>query len=123
TTICNVIMYQYAMDTVHHPQFAPNQADYDDNIIYDHRAVGLRKIAREELDNTAELLAIVKLHGRDVIEYARDPDEESVFMLGAQLQEDLQRKMSLMLDQWQDYERLYPSTRVWDFDPMPTDSN
>jgi len=115
----NCIMYQYALDIADQPQYGPNQIDYDDNIIYDQRALTLRKIAREELDNTADLIAILKHYGERVIDVARTPEEESVFRLGPDLVADLRRKMAIMLDHWQDYERLYPATKVWDFEPEP----
>lgn len=115
----NCIMYQYALDTAAQPLYGPNQIDYDDNILYDQRALSLRKIAREELDNTVELLELVEAHGRDVIEFARTPDEESVFRFGPDLVGDLRRKLDLMLDHWQDYETLYPATKVWDPEPEP----
>jgi hypothetical protein len=116
-TARNCIMYQYALDTADQPQFGPNMMDYDDNIVYDQRALGLRKIAREEVDNTVELLQILAAQKGPVLNYARRPAEESVFMLGPNLQADLRRKLDIMLNHWQDYERLYPATKVWDFEP------
>ncbi len=115
----NVIMYQYALDTKAQPQYGPNPMDYDDNIIYDQRALTLRKIARAELDNTYDLIGILEKAGGKVLEHARKPEEESVFMLDTDLVGALRHKAEVMLAHWQDYERLYPSTKVWDFEPGP----
>ena len=118
--IKNTIMYQYALDIKDQPQYGPNQMDYDDNIVYDQRALNLRKIAREELDNIAELIEILESHpDQEVVASAACAEEENVFRLGPGLVSDLRRKMEIMMDHWQDYERLYPSTKVWEFEPEP----
>ena len=51
------------------------------------------------------------------IVHVGQPDEESVFMLGPHLVHDLRHKMNVMLDPWQEYETLFPSTKVWEFEP------
>jgi hypothetical protein len=118
TTVKNIVMYQHALDTKDQPQYGPNPMDYDDNIIHDFRALSLRKIAREELDNIAELVEILNGHpGEQVVACAACPEEESVFRLGPNLVADLKRKMAIMMDHWHDYERLYPTTKVVDFEP------
>jgi len=113
----NVIMYQYALDPRDQPQYAPNPMDYDDNIIYDYRGLIFRKLARAELDNMTDLIGYLESAGGKVIEHARRKSEESVFMLDADLVAALRHKCAVMLDHWQDYERLYPATKVWDFEP------
>ncbi|MHC4887447.1 MAG: hypothetical protein ACYTGH_20415, partial [Planctomycetota bacterium] len=117
--IRNCVMYQYALDTAGQPQYGPNPMDYDDNIIYDLRAVNLRKIAREELDNTYELIELLESTDERVMEHAWSEKEESVFMLPVDLIGALRHKANVMLDHWQDYETLYPATKVWDFEPEP----
>ncbi|OPZ28919.1 MAG: hypothetical protein BWZ02_01140 [Lentisphaerae bacterium ADurb.BinA184] len=121
-TVKNTVMYQYALDTARHPQYGPNMMDYDDNIIYDQRALALRKIAREELDNTAELLALLRESPGPILEHARHDAEQSVFMLGPELLADLEDKLAVMMNHWQDYERLFPTTRMRDFEPDPEPS-
>ncbi len=118
-TARNVIMYQYALDTSSQPQFGPNMMDYDDNIIYDHRSVMMRKIARAELDNTAELLHILEKEDARAIQHARQKDEESVFMLGQDLTGMVRKKIQIMMDHWQEYEDIWPTTKVWEFEPEP----
>jgi|GEM_PF-2350275 len=123
TTIRNAIMYQYALDIAHVPQYGPNQIDYDDNIIYDQRALNMRKIAREEVDNTAELIELIESQSEKVIDHADRPEQESVFVLGPDIVGDLRRKLDLMMDHWHDYEVLYPTTLVWEPQPpTPKDS-
>jgi hypothetical protein len=120
-TARNVVMYQYALDTADQPQFGPNAMDYDDNIMYDQRGLTMRKIAREEADNTIELIRIiesVKELGW-AVDHAATPEEESVFVLGPDLVGDLKKKQAIMMRHWQDYERLYPATKVYDFEPEP----
>jgi len=118
--IKNTVMYQYALDIKDQPQYGPNQMDYDDNIIYDQRALNLRKIAREELDNIADLIEILESRpDEEVLASAACQEEENVFRLGPDLVGDLKRKIAIMMDHWQDYERLYPSTKVTDFEPAP----
>jgi hypothetical protein len=113
----NAIRYQYALDVAHHPQFGWNVMDYDENIFYDQRGLQLRKIAREELDNTQELIDLIESHSEQVIIHAVTNEEESVFMLGPDLLGDLRHKMNVMLDHWQDYETLFPATKVWELEP------
>lgn len=113
----HVIMYQYALDTAGQPQYGPNPADYDDNMINDMRSFGMRKVARAELDNTYELIKLIEKGGGKVIEHALAAEEESVFMLDADIVGALRHKAAVMLDHWHDYERLYPTCKVWDFEP------
>lgn len=119
-TIQNVVRYQYALDVAHHPQFGWNVMDYDENMLYDQRSLQLRKIAREEVDNAQELIALIRSQSEPVVVHATEPGEESVFLLGPDLVDDLHRKVELMLDSWQDYETLYPSTKVQELEPGPT---
>jgi hypothetical protein len=96
--------------------------DYDDNIIYDQRGVTFRKLARAELENTYELIGCLEKAKGKGIEHAQKPDEESVFMRDTDLVAALRHKCEVMLNHWQDDERLYPATKVWDFEP-PTIGN
>jgi hypothetical protein len=116
----NIILYKYALDTASQPLYGPNQTDYDDNIVYDQRALSFRKIAREEHDAIAELITILERQPAGaVLEQAAQPGDESVFVLGPALVAQLRRKLEIMMDHWQDYETLYPATKVYDFEPHP----
>ncbi len=116
----NTVMYQYALDTIGQPQYGPNMMDYDDNITYDLRTLNLRKIAREELDNIGELIELIESVPGKVVAFADTPDAENPFMHGPDMVAQLRRKMTIMMDHWQEYEQLYPTTKVWDFDPPAT---
>lgn len=116
-TMRNTIMFQYAIDTADQPQYGPNMMDYDDNMICDMRVLAFRKIAREEVDNVADLLKVLESHAGPILHQAQTAAEESVFTLGPDLLAQLQRKLDIMMDHWHDYEALYPTTKLWDFEP------
>jgi len=58
-----------------------------------------------------------------VLVHAQRADQESVFILGSDLLNDLRHKMNSMLDHWQEYETLYPTTKVWEFEPASVDES
>ncbi len=112
------VLYQHALGIADQPRFAANPLDFDDNIQFDQRALEMRKIARSELDNTQELIDLIDANaGNRLFDCADSPETESVFKLGPNLVEDLRRKREVMLDHWHDYERLYPTSKVWEFEP------
>ncbi|MCF7853871.1 MAG: hypothetical protein K9N51_03665 [Candidatus Pacebacteria bacterium] len=114
------IMYQHALNITHIPRYAANPLDFDDNIQFDQRALELRKIARMELDNTMELIDLLKQFGiNEVLAQVADPEKESVFIYGPDLIEKLERKRKIMMDHWQDYERLFPTSKRYEFEPVP----
>lgn len=114
------IMYQHALNTAHIPRFAANPLDFDDNIQFDQRALELRKIARMDLDNTQELIDLLRAFGpNEVLAQAPSQDRESVFLYGPNLVELLVRKRAIMLRHWADYERLYPTSKRYEFEPAP----
>ncbi len=116
------IMYQHALDIAHQPRFAANPLDFDDNIQYDQRALELRKIARMDLDNTMELIDLLRqFQPNQILAQAPDAASESVFIYGPDLIDKLARKRQIMLAHWHDYERLYPTSKRYEFEPAPRD--
>ncbi len=116
------IMYQHALDIAYVPRFAANPLDFDDNIQYDQRALELRKIARMDLDNTMELIELLKaFETNEVIAQSPTVEHESVFVFGPNLIELLERKRAIMLAHWHDYELLYPTSKRYEFEPIPLD--
>jgi hypothetical protein len=114
-------MYQHAVNIAEHPRFGANPLDFDDNILYDQRALELRKIARADLDNTQELIELLEANPKTpLIHQAKTAAEETVFTFGPNLVRDLRRKMEVTLDHWHDYERLYPTSKVDEFEPRST---
>lgn len=61
-------------------------------------------IMRDELDNTAELIALLKSGGMKFIYHADNPRYEDTFLPGPDLIEQLQLKMKIMIDHWTDIE-------------------
>lgn len=112
------IMYQHALDISINPRFGANHLDFDDNITFDQRALELRKIAREDLDNTMELIELLKDDEKcELFDRAKTKKDETVFIYGPDIVECLKRKMDIMLDHWQEYETLYPTSKVYEFEP------
>jgi hypothetical protein len=66
--------------------------------------IRFNEIARDELDNTQELIDIVSKGGMDVIIYAKDAKYEDRFVLGPDLIKQLNKKRKIMLDHWRDIE-------------------
>ena len=65
------------------------------------------KTARQEIDNTAELIELIQSRPNDVIiDTAKTKDEEYVRMLGPDLISQLQKKMAIMNAHWEDYRRV-----------------
>jgi len=62
-------------------------------------------ILRDELDNTAELLALVEKTGGDLVMTAERADLEDMFVLGPDLAGALRTKMGIMRDHWRDVEK------------------
>lgn len=112
------IMYQHALNIADQPRFGSNPLDFDDNILYDQRALEMRKIARADLDNTQELIELLEANrGVPLFNQGKTDAEETVFIFGPKLIRQLRRKMEVMLDHWHDYERLYPTSKVHEYEP------
>ncbi len=60
------------------------------------------EVARDELDNTQELIDILEKGGMEMITYAKDPKYEDRFVLGPDLIKQLKKKRKIMLDHWTD---------------------
>ncbi len=61
-------------------------------------------VARDELDNTQELIDLLQKGGIDLVIYSKDPVYEDRFVLGPDLIKQLQKKRKVMLDHWSDIE-------------------
>jgi hypothetical protein len=64
----------------------------------------LNELMRDELDNTAETLALLQREGLDVLSHAASPSDEDTFLLGPDLLAQLQQKQTLMSAHWRDAE-------------------
>ena len=66
--------------------------------------IRFNEIARDELDNTQELIDILEKGGMDLLTYAKDAKYEDRFVLGPDLAKQLKKKRKVMLDHWRDIE-------------------
>jgi hypothetical protein len=67
----------------------------------------LMQLAREEIDNTARLMALLRSTPQPILDLAPVPGEETIMRLGPDLVAQLQRKIDLMNAHWKDYDRLF----------------
>lgn len=111
------IMYQHALDTADQPRYGRNVWDFDDNIYYDQRALTLRRLAREAVDNTTNLITLIESHEAPLLGTSPTAETESVFHYGPDLADQLRHKREVMLDHWPDYESLYPTSREREYEP------
>jgi hypothetical protein len=63
------------------------------------------EIERDELDNTNDLLVMLRNGGLELIARARTPQEEDVFLYGPDVAGALQRKVNIMRAHWLDGQR------------------
>jgi hypothetical protein len=66
--------------------------------------IRFNEIARDELDNTQELIDILENGGMDLLNYTKDAKYEDRFVLGPDLIKQLKKKRKIMLDHWRDVE-------------------
>ncbi len=59
-------------------------------------------ILRDELDNTARTIGLLKRAGLEIISHATDPADEDTFLLGPNILDQLERKRALMRAHWLD---------------------
>ncbi len=113
------LLYQHALNTTEESRFGANVWDFDDNVQYDQRAIELRRLAREDLDNTTDLLNLLEANDGLVLMQTNTAEDESVFMYGPNLADQLRHKQQVMLDHWHEYEELYPTSRAHEYEPAP----
>lgn len=70
----------------------------------DRDILALNALMRDELDNTAELSALLRGPAKGVLCLAADKQHEDCFLLGPDLVETLDRKYAIMIDHWRDIE-------------------
>lgn len=107
----NAVSYQAQLDRVRSlglkPEASPvvgTQSSWDRQLIME--------TAREELDNTAELMALLGRAPGDYLLLAAAPEEEDCRLLGPDIVPHLQLKLNTMNSRWEDYKRLF-TTPNW----------
>lgn len=109
TNVKNTIEYQHEMQRVR-----ATQTDYylPGNLgpsPVSKRPIPLRNIARAEIDNINELVALLESTDAPLIELSATPDEEDHLCYGSDLAEQLRKKVNTML-------------ALWDENPQPLDA-
>ena len=65
----------------------------------------MNECMRDELDNAAELINLLEAGGMDLVCHATGDDREDTFLLGADLPDQVRKKMKIMRDHWLDASR------------------
>ena len=66
----------------------------------------IKNIMRSEIDNAARLEKLLEGSGQELIDLAPTEEEETPFLLGPDIREDLQKKRRIMMERWPDIDRL-----------------
>lgn len=67
----------------------------------------LMQTARNEIDNTVRLLALLQSSSEPILDTAATPQEETIMRLGPNIAAQLKRKIDTMNAHWRDYDRLF----------------
>ena len=67
----------------------------------------IRQIARREIDNSALLIEILESGQGTVLDIMSTKEEENIRRFGPDIVEQLRSKINIMMDHWEDYERLF----------------
>jgi hypothetical protein len=106
----NAVSYQAQLDRIKRAEVQPDPLqDYvtvKTQSTWDRQL--MTKTARQEIDNTAELISLIQSRPNDVIiDTAKSKEQEYVRLLGPDLVEKLTRKMAIMNAHWEDYRRIF----------------
>jgi hypothetical protein len=104
--VLNTANYQLHVDQVNLALQNPNKQNIAQSFSQAHRSKMI-EIARNEMDNTINLIKLLKdqENTRDIIDHAKNKDEEFVLLMGADLIEQLQKKIRIMNSRWGDYNK------------------
>jgi hypothetical protein len=107
-TIDNVVGYQALLDVVHNRNVSPESNPVlGTGPSWDRQEI--MRIARNEIDNTANLKKILESSKISLIQEAILPEYETIRMLGPDLISQLKKKIDIMNAHWEDYKKLYTS--------------
>ena len=67
----------------------------------------LEVIMRDELDNAAELIALLEAAPEPILPLATEKKEETTFLFGPDLADQLRKKRQIMLAHWRDSQVLF----------------
>jgi len=107
-TIDNVVGYQALLDVAHNRNVCPEPNPVLGTApSWDRQEI--MRIARNEIDNTANLKNILESSKIPLIQEALLPKYETIRMLGPDLISQLKRKIDIMNAHWEDYKKLFTS--------------
>lgn len=72
----------------------------------------MMETARAEIDNTAQLMELLKSRPEPLLHLAPVPEDEDIRILGPALLEHLQRKLDTMNAHWEDYKRIFTTPNL-----------
>ena len=81
------------------------EATYDRG---DHNRQFIYEIYRAEIDNTRTLMRLLRDTPRPVLSTGARADQEDVNTLSPNIAEHLEKKIKIMMDHWQDFDRIFP---------------
>lgn len=103
----NGLEYQYLLEQTSRGRLRrPVEFQEDLTDITQWRAI--KNVARREIDNTLVLIGLLEsARAAPLLDLALPPAKENIRVLGANLVEQLRRKVNIMMAHWEDYERLF----------------
>lgn len=105
-TVDNMVGYQAVLDLAKNDGVKPNP-----NPVLGAKSswkrTELLRIARDEIDNAAELRHLLLTTNEQLIKTASTPDQETIRMLGPELPDQIKKKIDIMNAHWEDYKRLF----------------
>ena len=105
-TIDNVVGYQALLDIAHNRNVSPEPNPVlGTGPSWDRQEI--MRIARNEIDNAANLKNILESSPIPLIQGAKIPEYETIRMLGPDLTSQLKKKIDIMNAHWEDYKKLY----------------
>ena len=108
TNAMNVIGFQFYLDETDYST-PPTDKSYDISTQGDIRFYKMSEIVRTEINNMLELIDILRGAKQPVIHQAESKEFENIMLLGPDLIEQLEKKISIMENHRRDFERLYKS--------------
>ena len=108
TNAMNVIGFQFYLDETDY-NTPPADKSYDISTQGDIRFYKMSEIVRTEINNMLELIDILRGANQPVIHQAESKEFENIMLLGPDLIEQLEKKISIMENHRRDFERLYKS--------------
>ncbi len=102
----NALEYQYVLDFARNGRLR-RPIEFQEHLTDITEWRTIKEIARREMDNSIVLADLLESNKDVLIDSARSSEEESIRVLGPDLPRQLRRKVKIMAERWEDYERLF----------------